>query len=170
MTSRWISLAAAAGIVAGMVGPALAQSTGSSTGSAPATGSGSTMPSSQPAPSATQPSSSAPSTGTTYGKTGAGKAQPGTSMGQSGTTAAGTGSTDTTKASKPAAGMSAGNHSEQVKSAQKALQDKGKDPGPIDGIMGPKTMAALRAFQKDQNLPQTGRLDDQTRDKLGVSL
>jgi peptidoglycan hydrolase-like protein with peptidoglycan-binding domain len=43
------------------------------------------------------------------------------------------------------------------------------DPGPIDGIMGPKTMAALKAFQKDQKLTESGRLDDQTRDKLGVS-
>ena len=42
------------------------------------------------------------------------------------------------------------------------------DPGPIDGVMGPKTMAALKAFQKDQKLTESGRLDDQTREKLGV--
>lgn len=30
------------------------------------------------------------------------------------------------------------------------------DPGPIDGVMGARTQAALRAYQKDQNLPQTG--------------
>ena len=42
------------------------------------------------------------------------------------------------------------------------------DPGPIDGVMGPKTTAALKAFQKDQKLTESGRLDDQTRDKLGV--
>jgi peptidoglycan hydrolase-like protein with peptidoglycan-binding domain len=59
--------------------------------------------------------------------------------------------------------------SEQVKAVQKALQDKGMDPGPIDGVMGPKTMTALKAFQKDQKLPESGRLDDQTREKLGVS-
>ncbi len=59
--------------------------------------------------------------------------------------------------------------SEQVKAVQKALQDKGMDPGPIDGVMGPKTMAALKAFQKDQKLTESGRLDDQTRNKLGVS-
>jgi peptidoglycan hydrolase-like protein with peptidoglycan-binding domain len=59
--------------------------------------------------------------------------------------------------------------SEQVKSVQKALQDKGMDPGPIDGVMGPKTMAALKAFQKDQKLTESGRLDDQTREKLGVT-
>jgi peptidoglycan hydrolase-like protein with peptidoglycan-binding domain len=58
---------------------------------------------------------------------------------------------------------------EQVKSLQKALQEKGMDPGPVDGIMGPRTQAALRAYQKDQKLPETGRMDAQTREKLGVS-
>jgi peptidoglycan hydrolase-like protein with peptidoglycan-binding domain len=72
------------------------------------------------------------------------------------------------KSSMPAMGMSGGAGSEQVRSAQKALE-KGMDPGPIDGVMGPKTMAALKAFQKDQKLSESGRLDDQTREKLGVS-
>jgi peptidoglycan hydrolase-like protein with peptidoglycan-binding domain len=42
------------------------------------------------------------------------------------------------------------------------------DPGPIDGNMGPKTMAALKEFQSDQKLTESGRLDDHTREKLGV--
>jgi carboxyl-terminal processing protease len=66
---------------------------------------------------------------------------------------------------------SAGNgkaSTEQVKSVQQALQGKGMDPGTIDGVMGPKTQAALRDFQKEQKLPQTGRLDAQTLEKLGV--
>jgi peptidoglycan hydrolase-like protein with peptidoglycan-binding domain len=57
----------------------------------------------------------------------------------------------------------------QVKSLQKALQEKGMDPGPIDGIMGPRTQQALRDYQKGQSLPETGRLDAQTREKLGVT-
>jgi peptidoglycan hydrolase-like protein with peptidoglycan-binding domain len=65
--------------------------------------------------------------------------------------------------------MNGGADSEQVKNVQKALLDKGMDPGPIDGVMGPKTTAALKAFQKDQKLAESGRLDDQTREKLGVS-
>ena len=72
-------------------------------------------------------------------------------------------------ASKPATGMSDGAGSDQVKAVQKALQDKGMDPGPVDGVMGPRTSAALKAFQKDQKLTESGRLDDQTREKLGVS-
>ena len=73
------------------------------------------------------------------------------------------------KASQSGMSANGGAASEQVKAVQKALQDKGMDPGPIDGIMGPKTMAALKAFQKDQKLAESGRLDDQTREKLGVT-
>ena len=40
--------------------------------------------------------------------------------------------------------------------AQKALHDKGYDPGPLDGIMGSKTASALRQFQKDNNLKNGG--------------
>lgn len=35
-----------------------------------------------------------------------------------------------------------------------------------DGLAGPKTMAALQAFQEAQGLPQTGRVDGETWDKL----
>jgi peptidoglycan hydrolase-like protein with peptidoglycan-binding domain len=35
--------------------------------------------------------------------------------------------------------------------------------------MSPETQAAIRAFQKDQKIPVTGRLDSQTREKLGMS-
>ena len=55
-----------------------------------------------------------------------------------------------------------------MRSVQQALQSKGMDPGPADGIAGPRTQAAVRAYQKDQNLPQTGNLDAQTLGKLGV--
>jgi Putative peptidoglycan binding domain len=173
MTSRWIALAATTGIVGAMVAPALAQ-TGSGSSSAP---------SSQPGSSATQPGSTTqPPAGTGSGATG--KAKSGTNMGQSGTSApsGGTSSTPSSGTGSGAgmgtgtgskgshSGMSAagGAGSEQVKAVQKALQDKGMDPGPVDGRMGPKTMAALKAFQKDQKLTESGRLDDQTREKLGV--
>jgi peptidoglycan lytic transglycosylase B len=71
--------------------------------------------------------------------------------------------------SKKATGSDGLANSEQVKTLQKALQDKGMDPGPIDGIMGPKTQTALRTYQKDQKLPETGRMDSQTLEKLGVA-
>jgi peptidoglycan hydrolase-like protein with peptidoglycan-binding domain len=53
-----------------------------------------------------------------------------------------------------------------VELAQKALKSAGHDPGPIDGIMGAKTSAALRAFQKAHKLGETGRLDEATFAKL----
>ncbi len=50
---------------------------------------------------------------------------------------------------------------------QEALKAKGNDPGPIDGKMGPKTRAALKAFQEANGLKGTGQMDNETADKLG---
>ena len=54
-----------------------------------------------------------------------------------------------------------------IEKAQKTLKEKGHDPGSIDGVMGPQTTAALRAYQKEQGLEATGRLDATTLSKLG---
>jgi hypothetical protein len=59
-------------------------------------------------------------------------------------------------------------NSDDVRSEQQALKDKGFDPGPIDGIDGPLTQAALRQFQDKQNLKEDGKLGPQTRDALGL--
>ncbi len=58
--------------------------------------------------------------------------------------------------------------SDAVREAQQALQQKGHDVGPIDGVMGPKTSAALREFQQAEGLKASGRLDRQTLSALGV--
>jgi hypothetical protein len=55
-----------------------------------------------------------------------------------------------------------------VYEAQKQLQERGYDPGPIDGVMGSKTTAAIKQFQKDQKLPVTGTLDEETQERLGL--
>ena len=55
-----------------------------------------------------------------------------------------------------------------VTAAQQALKDKGFDPGPIDGTMGPRTTAAVRAYQKAENLTPTGQVDHDTAAKIGV--
>lgn len=57
---------------------------------------------------------------------------------------------------------------DDVRAEQQALKDKGFDPGPVDGIDGPKTRNALRQFQSKQNLAQDGKLGPQTRDALGL--
>ena len=55
-----------------------------------------------------------------------------------------------------------------VRSMQMALKDKGFDPGPTDGVMGPRTRAALMDYQKKEGLTPTGRWDSETAAKLGV--
>lgn len=57
---------------------------------------------------------------------------------------------------------------EDAKKAQEALKNKGHDPGSIDGIIGPQTRQAIRAFQNANGLKETGRLDLETAKKLGV--
>jgi len=56
-----------------------------------------------------------------------------------------------------------------VRAAQQALQEKGFDPGPVDGMMGAKTTAAVKEFQQKNNLTVTGTLDADTRDRLMAS-
>jgi len=58
----------------------------------------------------------------------------------------------------------------QIVAMQQALKDKGFDPGATDGIMGPRTAAALKAYQKSENLPMTGTMDGDTGAKLGVKV
>src|SRR5262245_42154187 len=45
-----------------------------------------------------------------------------------------------------------GQDTERTRSIQEALKAKGHDPGPIDGVFGPKTKAALKDFQKAEKL------------------
>lgn len=56
-----------------------------------------------------------------------------------------------------------------VERAQKALKQMGHDPGPVDGVMGAQTSAALKAYQRKQGLSVTGQLDADTAAKLGDS-
>jgi lipoprotein-anchoring transpeptidase ErfK/SrfK len=53
-----------------------------------------------------------------------------------------------------------------VLEAQVALARRGISPGSIDAALGSQTRAAISVFQQAENLPQTGKLDSDTRDKL----
>ena len=60
-------------------------------------------------------------------------------------------------------------HWNDVKNKQQTLQDKGHYSGKVDGVLGLRTRASIRGFQKAENLPATGQLVPQTADKLGVA-
>lgn len=53
---------------------------------------------------------------------------------------------------------------------QAALMRLGFYDGDIDGLLGPKTRAALIAYQKANGIPQTGRMDIVTLSELGISI
>lgn len=55
-----------------------------------------------------------------------------------------------------------------VLQAQQILAELGYDPGPLDGLLGPSTRSALKQYQLDRGLPQTGELDEATAEALGV--
>ena len=49
-----------------------------------------------------------------------------------------------------------GSRGSEVKTLQEQLKAAGFDPGPLDGIFGPKTLAAVKAFQTDRGLQVDG--------------
>ncbi|HZR16734.1 MAG TPA: L,D-transpeptidase family protein [Verrucomicrobiae bacterium] len=52
---------------------------------------------------------------------------------------------------------------------QVALARLALSPGSIDGLLGPQTRSALRAFQQKEHLSMTGELDNATRERLLLS-
>jgi hypothetical protein len=140
----------------------LAQTTpGGSSGATDPSKSGQSATQQSPSGSGAQPSTPSgsgsgtqPSMQSGSGQTGAGSsAQP--SM-QSGSGQAGAGS---------GAEQGMAMDKEKVRQLQEALKSKGHDPGPVDGIMGPKTQAALREYQKAENVQNRA----EALQKLGVS-
>jgi peptidoglycan hydrolase-like protein with peptidoglycan-binding domain len=54
----------------------------------------------------------------------------------------------------------------EIRQVQERLKEAGFNPGPADGQLGPQTKDALKGYQKAQGLPQTGQLDEPTKDLL----
>lgn len=50
--------------------------------------------------------------------------------------------------------------------AQQQLLDLGYEPGPVDGKLGKGTISAIKKFQKENNLPETGQADTTTVNTL----
>lgn len=53
-----------------------------------------------------------------------------------------------------------------VRSVQEMLKRVGLDVGPVDGILGPRTAAALREFQQQHGLARSGEPDEATLQEL----
>lgn len=60
-------------------------------------------------------------------------------------------------------------YSNEVYQAQVKLSNLGYNPGPSDGLWGKNTSSAIKRFQSAQGLSITGRLDQKTKRKLGIS-
>lgn len=57
-----------------------------------------------------------------------------------------------------------------VKNIQEALLSRGYNAGRVDGNLGAQTTAAVRAFQRDNNLTADGQIHQSTIDRLGIQL
>jgi hypothetical protein len=55
-----------------------------------------------------------------------------------------------------------------VSRAQSALKEQGYYEGATDGVMTPRTSSALRTYQRENKLQETGDLDPPTAQKLGI--
>jgi hypothetical protein len=54
-----------------------------------------------------------------------------------------------------------------MKLIQLRLQEKGYDPGNVNGTADETTRVAIRKFQQDQGIPVTGTIDERTANELG---
>jgi peptidoglycan hydrolase-like protein with peptidoglycan-binding domain len=76
---------------------------------------------------------------------------------------------DTTKAAAAAKAPTAHHAAwtkDQIKEAQEGLSKAGLYKGKVSGVMNKDTRKALREYQKQNNLPVTGRLSDDVLAKL----
>lgn len=63
-------------------------------------------------------------------------------------------------------GLREGDRGSDVMEVQALLKKIGYNPGPIDGVFGKKTTKAIKKYQKDNGLEETGIIDDATFRKL----
>jgi peptidoglycan hydrolase-like protein with peptidoglycan-binding domain len=58
---------------------------------------------------------------------------------------------------------------EMLRRAQNTLREQGYYEGDADGVMDSRTSDALRTYQREHNLPETGDLDPSTAEALGIT-
>jgi len=56
-----------------------------------------------------------------------------------------------------------------IKAVQQALTDASYDPGPVDGLEGPRTASAITAYQRDKGLMVDGTIGPETLRSLGLT-
>lgn len=55
-----------------------------------------------------------------------------------------------------------------VREAQRTLRELGYQPGPLDGVVGPRTKRALVRYQMAERIEVTGQLDSETMVRLDI--
>lgn len=53
---------------------------------------------------------------------------------------------------------------------QRRLTELGYKTGPVDGVVGPRTRAAIRAFERDSGMPETGQVTPELVEALAASV
>jgi hypothetical protein len=69
---------------------------------------------------------------------------------------------------EPVASTYAYSSGSMVADVQRQLAHEGYNPGPIDGVLGGQTRSAIAAFQHDNGLAATGRIDMALLDELNL--
>lgn len=64
--------------------------------------------------------------------------------------------------------LGSGSRGEAVEALRKKLLGQGINPGPVDGVFGPKTEEALKRFQERQGLDAEGITGPKTLAALGL--
>ena len=59
---------------------------------------------------------------------------------------------------------------DMTRTIQETLIEKGFDPGPVDGVLGPKTKAAIMKFQESAGSMADGGVDDVKKSSLLSSM
>lgn len=72
----------------------------------------------------------------------------------------------TTTVAKPEADRTFAGKDEIIANVQIELYNQGYYSGPIDGIIGPDTQAAIADYQTDYGLPVTAAIDEPTVESL----
>jgi hypothetical protein len=58
----------------------------------------------------------------------------------------------------------------EVRRAQELLAELGFDPGPIDGLVGPRTRTAVQGFEAAQGLPVSGEVTPALIDRMALEI